>query len=138
VPYLDDGKTEKGVPADELRLTSELNKDGPGPAPVKPLPLPLEGLLYSENSANGEAKSDAIAMTPRATVHRSFDDDREAGEAKCGNGGGRQGEGKEDEKGRDRFDDDDSTVFVVEGQQQSLATGGGVRGIRFLRNSTRA
>lgn len=32
----------------------------------------------------------------------------------------------------------DSTVFVVEGQQESLAMGTGVRGIRFLRSSMRA
>lgn len=32
----------------------------------------------------------------------------------------------------------DSSVFVVEGSQDALAMGGGMRGIRFLRNSTRA
>jgi hypothetical protein len=113
VQYLDDGKTEKDVPIDELRLTSEHGRDGAPPRVPPPLLLPLGGLL-NPNGGGGEA----IAKTPRAVVHNS---------ARSG-----PGESKHGDEGAD------SVVFVVEGQQERLAGGGGLRGIRFLKNSARA
>lgn len=136
--YLDDGKMEKAVPASELRLTSELNMEGPRVAPPKPLPLPLEGILHEGSGPTCEA----IAMTPRATVHCPRDAPSGGGGGGGGGGRGARDEAKQSEsKGGEREDKDggtESTVFVLEGQQESLATGGGVRGIRFLRNSARA
>ena len=117
VQYLDDGKTEKAVPFEELRLTSEGMRDG-APSRVPPpqvlLSLPLGGLLHP--NANGPGREEAVAKTPRAVVHA------------------RSGRGE-----REQNDElADSGVFVVEGQQERLAGGGGLRGIRFLKNSTRA
>jgi len=118
VQYLDDGKTECGVPEDELRFTSELDRDMRN-MPPKSLSLPLEGLLDISN-----LRTDAPVKTPRAVVHNSLD-------SSCSLQSGRSGnEAKEL--------DETSGVFVLEGQQEHLATGGGVRGIRFLKNSTRA
>ena len=126
--YLDDGKNERDVPLQELRLTSEqdrghnLGQDFQGQTPPMNLPLPLEGLLHNITS-NPDAS--VPVKTPRAIVHGKVNSLR----------GSSSGSGEE--KGGDDGTAD-STVFVVEGQQENLATGGGMRGIRFLRNSTRA
>jgi len=79
------------------------------------LPLPLEGLLDISN-----LRADAPVKTPRAVVHDNSGTSRHRSDSSGA---------KEEEA---------SGVFVVEGQQEHLATGGGVRGIRFLKNSTRA
>mmetsp|Transcript_2113 Transcript_2113/g.4574 ORF Transcript_2113/g.4574 Transcript_2113/m.4574 type:complete len:188 (+) Transcript_2113:251-814(+) len=103
VEYLDDGKTEHGVPSHELRITTEANEDEPRPSQPAPLALPLEGLLgYTTEDAAAPTK------TPRAIVHTQNDDTAAA------------------------------TVFVVDGSQSAVPRGGGIRSIRFLRQSTRS
>jgi hypothetical protein len=110
VQYLDDGKTEKGVPRDELRLTTEMDRQSRS-APPLPLPLPLEGLLDICGSVR-ENQGPESMRTPRAVIH-----DNQVG-------------GDVDNR------DASSNVFIIEGQQKKLGVGGGMRGIRFLRNST--
>ena len=104
--YLDDGKIEVDVPADELRLISEKDRVERQSPPPATLSFPLGGILNDREDNDGHE----IVKTPRAIVHR-------------------KGSAEHDE---------DSDVLVIEGQQEHLATGGGVRGIRFLKNSTRA
>ena len=89
VQYLDDGKSESGVPAAELRLLSGTSE------------LPQSFAMTNSGQQLAPKK-------PRAVVH-----------------------GKS-------VEEEESSVFVVEGQQEKVAMGGGVRGVRFLRNSTRA
>jgi len=116
VQYLDDGKTEKNVPLDELRLFSEHDRDGAPPKlPPSSMVLPLSGLLQQ---GSGSDEGETIVKTPRAVVHTTSLKD--GGDSKHGD------------------ENVDSGVFVVEGQQDRLAGGGGLRGIRFLKNSTRA
>eukprot|EP00615_Pteridomonas_danica_P013116 CAMPEP_0114342096 /NCGR_PEP_ID=MMETSP0101-20121206/9538_1 /TAXON_ID=38822 ORGANISM="Pteridomonas danica, Strain PT" /NCGR_SAMPLE_ID=MMETSP0101 /ASSEMBLY_ACC=CAM_ASM_000211 /LENGTH=139 /DNA_ID=CAMNT_0001476023 /DNA_START=213 /DNA_END=632 /DNA_ORIENTATION=+ len=107
VQYLDDGKTEIGVPQDELRLTSEVDRQH-NIAPAA-LSLPLEGLL---DICGTNGSSPEIVRTPRAIIH--------------------------DQEGNVKDAERDSNVFIIEGQQEKLAVGGGMRGIQFLRHSTRA
>ena len=89
VQYLDDGKSESGVPATELRILNATSE------------LP-------QSFATTSSEQQLAPKKPRAVVH-----------------------GKS-------VEEEESSVFVVEGQQEKVAMGGGVRGVRFLRNSTRA
>jgi len=110
VQYLDDGKTELDVPASELRLASEKDRVDRQLPPAGGSTNPLALNVKSIAVDGFEEGGEVIVKTPRAIVHRR---------------GGIE-------------HDEDSDVLVIEGQQEHLATGGGVRGIRFLKNSTRA
>ena len=118
---------------------------------MRPLPLPLEGLLSLVGGAEEKGEDgtmydmDGVPLkTPRAILHRHPSDQaggrgggggggggggRGGGAAAGGGGGDADGEGKDDGEGG---------AFVLEGGHDRLASGGGIRGIRFLRNSQRA
>lgn len=115
IEYLDDGKNESMVEQDELRLGGPL--DATAPVPAQPLPLPLENLLVHIGKGD-EDEYGAQAKTPRAIVHSNGSMSKNAA--------------------GDEQDEEDSMAIVVNGSESRLAVGGGIRGIRSLRQTSRA
>ena len=143
VEYVDDGNSEAAVPVEELRLVGVdvAEDEAASAAPPKPLPLPLEGLLQLSGLGGGEEEDDddvdgqeessgggGSGKVPRTIVHRQ--QPRQRGRV----GSIPQG----DEKTAEDEADGEGGAFVLEGGHDRLASGGGIRGIRFLRKSQRA
>ena len=143
-----------GVAVEELEGLAESKEDlacvvsvseaeAAAAAPPKPLPLPLEGLLsLTGGGAGGAEDKDGSGggsgggpvdefgeplKVPRAIVHRQPDQQQ----------GPQQQQGQQQQQREDK-EDGEGGAFVLEGGHERLASGGGIRGIRFLRNSQKA
>ena len=112
IVYLDDGNRESNVPWDELRFLDDDAAESKGgddaQSPCKAVPLrPLEDLVALVDDQAYADEFKSPVADPKSIVHGINDEEHS-----------------------------DST-FIVNDEDAKLATGGGLRGIRFLRKTSR-